>query len=151
MGSSAQFPQPRPRRSLAGPIVLIILGVIFLLGNMHVLAWQQLGKWFAPFWPLLIIVWGMCKLIEHMHAKPEGTRARGSGAGGVFLLIVLIVFGLAATQASRVNWGEIRDNIDLGDNDFPWFGHSYSFDDQLQQTLPAGASLHVVNDRGAVT
>jgi hypothetical protein len=131
--------------------VLIILGVIFLLGNMHVLAWQQLGEWFARFWPLLIIVWGLVKLIEHIQAQREGTRAHGIGAGGVFLLIVLIVFGLAATQASRVNWGEIRDNIDLGDNDFPWFGHSYSFDDQLQQTFPAGANLHVVNDRGAVT
>jgi DUF4097 and DUF4098 domain-containing protein YvlB len=150
MASPTQFPQQRPRRSLAGPLVLIIVGIVLLLGNMHWLPWGQLGQLFARFWPLLIIVWGLVKLIEHLQAQREGTRAAGIGAGGVFLLIVLIVFGLAATQASRVNWREIRDNIDLGDNDFPWFGHTYSFDDQLEQAFPAGASLHVVNDRGAV-
>src|SRR5207245_11122134 len=29
-------------------------------------------------------------------------------------------------------------------------GHSYSYDDQLQQEFPTTANLHVVNDRGAV-
>jgi Putative adhesin/Domain of unknown function (DUF5668) len=150
MGSPVQFPQQRPRRSMAGPLVLIIIGVIFLLGNMHVLPWGQLGQVFARFWPLLIIVWGVVKLIEHRVAQREGTRASGIGAGGVFLLIVLIILGLAATQALRVNWGEIRENIDFGDNDFPWFGHTYTFDDQLEQAFPAGTTLRVVNDRGAI-
>ena len=30
------------------------------------------------------------------------------------------------------------------------FGHSYSFDSQVAQDFPAGSSLHIVNDRGAV-
>ncbi len=58
--------------------------------------------------------------------------------------------GLSATQASRFNWEEIRDHINLGDEDLALFGHNYSYDDQLQQDFPAGGSLRITNDRGAV-
>ncbi len=57
---------------------------------------------------------------------------------------------MSATQASRFNWDEIRDHIDLGDDDIALFGHNYSYEDQLQQDFPAGGSLRIVNDRGAV-
>ena len=151
MASPVQTPPTRRRRrSLAGPVVLIIIGVFLLLANMGVLHWYMLGTWFAHYWPVLIILWGVIKLIEYQQAQREGTRPAGIGAGGVFLLIVLIVFGLAATQASRFNWGELRDNIDWGDNDGPLWGNTYSYDDQLQQAFPAGASLNVSSIRGAV-
>ena len=151
MSSPAQVPPVGRRpRSLAGPVVLIVLGVVFLLGTMGVLHWNSLGYWFAHYWPVLIILWGVTKLLEHQRAQREGVRASGIGAGGVFLLIMLILFGLMATQAARFNWGALRDEINIDDNDFPLFGHTYSFDDQLQQDFPAGANLRVVNDHGAV-
>ena len=31
------------RRSFAGPLVLIILGMVFLLGNLHMISWVRLG------------------------------------------------------------------------------------------------------------
>ncbi len=144
------FPPPRRRRSIAGPLVLIIIGVVFLLGTMRVVSMDQLGELFARYWPLLIILWGVVKLIEHHQAQKEGTRAPGIGGGGIFLLIMLILLGLGATKAARVNWGELRDQIDLGDGDFQLFGHSYSYDDELAQAFPAGATLRVSNDHGAV-
>ncbi len=60
------------------------------------------------------------------------------------------MFGMSATQASRFNWDAIRDHINLGDDEITLFGHNYSYEDQLQQDFPAGSSLHIVNDRGAV-
>jgi DUF4097 and DUF4098 domain-containing protein YvlB len=150
MASPVQIPPSRRRRSFAGPVVLIVLGIVFLMGTMGMLKWYMLGHWFAHYWPLLIILWGVVKLIEYHQAQREGTRPSGIGAGGVFLLIVLIVFGLAATQAARFNWGELRDEINIDGGDFPLFGKTYSYEDQLQQAFPAGASLNVVNDRGAV-
>src|SRR5262249_47635793 len=68
----------------------------------------------------------------------------------VFLVIMLISFGLAATQAARFNWEDIRDEINIDDEDFTLFGHNYSYDDQLQQAFPAGATLRINNLRGAV-
>ena len=144
------LPPPRPQRSLAGPVVLIIIGAVFLLGTMGVLHWYILGQWFARYWPLLIILWGVIKLVEHQRAQRSGMPARGIGAGGIFLLVVLIVFGLMASQAARFNWEELRDHIDMNDSEFPFFGHAYNYDDQLAQNFPAGASLQITDDRGAV-
>ena len=141
---------PRQRRSVAGPVVLILLGVVLLLTTMRVLHPQPLLHWFGTYWPALIILWGVIKLVEYQQAQREGTRPAGIGGGGVVLLIFLIIFGLSATQASRFNWDEIRDHINLGD-DIALFGHNYSYDDQLQQEFPAGSSLRITNDRGAVS
>lgn len=141
---------PRAPRSLAGPIVLIMLGVLFLLGTMRVLDGLMLARLFARYWPLLIILWGVVKLIEYQKAQRSGYRPRGIGAGGVFLLICLIVFGLMATQAARFNWNALRDEIDIDGGDLSLFGHTYSYDDQLQQEFPEGASLNVDNLHGDV-
>src|SRR5690242_7946034 len=138
MASPVQSPPP-PRtepRSFAGPLVLIIIGVLFLLSTMGVLDGRTLWHWFAHYWPALIILWGMVKLLEYQQAQSHGTRPRGIGAGGVFLLIVLIVCGLAATQTERFNWGAIRDHINIDDNDFPLFGRTFNYEDQLQQNFP---------------
>ncbi|MGA8309236.1 MAG: hypothetical protein WB755_04355, partial [Terriglobales bacterium] len=152
MASPVQVPptRVRQRRSMAGPVVLILLGVVLLLATMGVLHPQPLLRWFGSYWPVLIILWGVIKLVEYQQAQKEGMRASGIGAGGVLLLFFLIIFGLSATQASRFNWDEIRDHINVGDEDFQIFGHTYSYDDQLQQDFPAGAGLRIVNDHGAV-
>ncbi len=146
-------PLPPPRhRSMAGPFVLIILGTVFLLGTMHVLSVGKLAHLFANYWPLLLILWGVIKLIEHMQAQREGTRAPGIGVGGIFLAIMIVVFGLVATQLERVNWSGIKDEINIDDGDFPnIFGQSYNFNDHLEQSFPAGASLKVINNHGAVS
>jgi DUF4097 and DUF4098 domain-containing protein YvlB len=158
MASPVQAPPPfqqpiqprRQRRSVAGPVVLILLGVVLLLTTMRVLHPQPLLHWFGTYWPALIILWGVIKLIEYQQAQKEGTRPAGIGGGGVVLLVFLIIFGMSATQASRFNWDEIRDHINLGDDDLALFGHNYSYDDRLQQDFPAGSSLRITNDRGAV-
>lgn len=151
MASPAQIPPTRYRRSLSGPIVLISIGIVFLLGTMGVLNWSRLGHWFAHYWPVILIVAGIVKLIEYTAAQREGARAQGLSGGGIFLLILVIVVGLIATQAARFNWGELRDQIDIDDNNFTLFGQRYNYEDQLAQDFPAGAGLHVVNTRGAVT
>jgi DUF4097 and DUF4098 domain-containing protein YvlB len=157
MSNPIQTPPPmvplRPRRrSFAGPFVLIVLGIVFLMGNLHMLSWARLGTLFAHYWPALLIFWGVIKLIEYQQAQRDGVPARGIGAGGIFLVIVIVVFGLIATQAARFNWGELRDNMNFDDNDFKnIFGETYNFDDHLAQDLPAGAtSLRVNDDHGAV-
>jgi hypothetical protein len=132
--------------------VLIVLGTIFLLGNMHLLSWARLGLWFANYWPVLLIIWGVIKLIEHQQAQRDGLPSRGIGAGGVFLVIVIVFFGLIATHFARFHWDEIRNNIGIDDSDLDnIFGQTYNFDDHLEQDIPpAATSLRVNNDHGAV-
>jgi DUF4097 and DUF4098 domain-containing protein YvlB len=151
MASPVQVPPPRYRRSFSGPVILIAMGTVFLLGTMGVLDWHNLGHWFAHYWPVLLILSGVIKLIEYQQAQRQVTRASGISAAGVCAIICIIIFGLIATHASRFNWGELKDQIDINDGgDFPFFGSKYDFDDQLAQAFPAGASLHINDTRGAV-
>jgi DUF4097 and DUF4098 domain-containing protein YvlB len=159
---NVQPPQPPPvqpvrpvtprHRSFAGPFVLIVLGLVFLLGNLHMLSWGQIGRAFAHYWPVLLILWGVIKLIEHQQARHDGTRPSGIGAGGILLIMMIVVCGLVATQMERVNWSGLRDEINLDDDDFNnVFGDSYNFSDHLEQPFPANASLKVIDNRGAVS
>jgi hypothetical protein len=148
----APIPPRHRRRSFAGPFVLIVLGVVFLLGNLHMLSWARIGTWFAHYWPVLLILWGVIKLIEYQQAQREGVPARGIGAGGILLVVLIVVFGLMATQASRFNWNDLRDHMNIDDDDISnMFGETYNFDDHLEQDFPAGASLKVLDDHGAVS
>jgi len=71
-------PTPRPpQRSIAGPVVLIIMGILFLMGTMGMLEMHRLGLLFARFWPALLILWGIIKLVEYEQAKRQGLPARG--------------------------------------------------------------------------
>jgi len=151
MASPTQVPPLRHRRSLSGPIILITIGGIFLLGTMGLLNWGSLAHWFAHYWPVILIVAGIIKLIEYQAAQREGTRPSGIGAGGVFLIIMVVFLGLLATQASRFNWGELRDHMDIDDSDFTLFGQKYTYEDRLAEAFPAGSALHVNDIRGAVS
>ncbi|HXC42449.1 MAG TPA: DUF4097 family beta strand repeat-containing protein [Candidatus Dormibacteraeota bacterium] len=145
-------PPRHRRRSFAGPLVLIVLGIIFLLGNLRMISWGRLGILFAHYWPALLILWGIVKLIEYQQAQRDGVPARGIGAGGVFLVIFIIFFGLIATHVERFHWNDIRDNLNIDDSDFNGvFGETFNFDDHLEQVVPPTVtSLRVNNDHGAV-
>ncbi|MGH9554270.1 MAG: LiaF transmembrane domain-containing protein, partial [Terriglobales bacterium] len=73
--ASPATPQPdpvAPRRSFAGPLALILVGVVFLLANTGMLAMRNIGLWFANYWPVLLILWGLHKLWEYNQAKQGG-------------------------------------------------------------------------------
>jgi hypothetical protein len=151
--STSSVPPPRPvgyrRRSLAGPVILIVLGILFLLGNLGYLSWGRLGYLFARYWPVLIILWGLIKLVEHYEAQRQGYHPRGLGFGGAMFLIFLVVVGLAASSAWHYR-GVLSDELQIDHGEFTLFGNPYNYTDELQQTFPAGASLRVVSDRGDV-
>src|SRR5258708_1232042 len=143
---------PRPSRSIAGPVVLILVGVLFLLMTMGVLNRVSFLHLYGRYWPAALILWGVIKLIEHEQAKRSGLPARGIGAGGVFLVLFIVVTGLSATQFIRV-WPDIRDHIQLGDNEDweDWAGGStYNYSDELSKDFPAGGTLRISNEHGSV-
>ncbi len=161
MSQTAYTPQPPqvqygpPRRSFAGPIILIALGLLFLLGNLRVVPWYRIGYYFSRYWPVLIILWGVIKLIEYFVGPGEGRRYNRVGAGSVVLIVFIIIAGLTAHGIYGVNWNAVGDDFDLNHGGGWWAGdwgtQTYNFTQELQQEFPAGASLRVSSDRGAVT
>ena len=142
-------PQPyRYRRSIAGPLVLIVIGLVFLLRNMGLRI--PLWHWFGHWWPLLLILFGVIRLIEHSMGQRQGYRTGGLGAGTVLLLIVIVAVGVSAHYSSDVDWGGVRDQIQMDDDLGGIFGTAYTFDDTLQQSFPAKGNLRVVCDHGSL-
>jgi DUF4097 and DUF4098 domain-containing protein YvlB len=141
-------PVYRYRRSLAGPLVLIFIGLAFLLRNIgvHLPIWHFYGR----FWPALIILWGLVALIEHFTALKGGYQTRGLGGGGILLLILIVVTGVAAHESADYDWSGVRDQIQIDDDLGGMFGTPYTFEDTVEQTFPANGSLRIVCDRGAI-
>lgn len=57
-------------RTPIGPIVLILLGVLFLLDSLHLISFQEIGR----FWPVILIVAGAAMLYSRLGsaAQPGG-------------------------------------------------------------------------------
>jgi hypothetical protein len=143
-------PNYRPR-SLFGPILLVGIGVLFLLRNMGII--PHLGWWFGRYWPVLLILWGVSKLIEQVWARQKGYPAPGIGAGGVFLLIFLIIVGMGASAARNVNWSGLGDEVNVNVNDddfFSMFSSRYEFTNDFSQTIESGKPIKILVARGTL-
>jgi len=140
------------RRSLFGPLLVAAIGLIILLSNLGYFSRQHVFWWFSRYWPLILIFWGAVKFAEYLWARSRNEPYPGIGGGGVVFLVFLIMFGMAATGASRVNWGFI--DIDPGDD---WgdglgiFGNRYDFTESFATPMPTGKQVRVLSSRGDIT
>ena len=68
------------RASLVGPLILIVIGAVFLVHNM----WPELpilsalGQW----WPAVLIVWGFLRVLEITTWKSQGRPLPQNGMSG---------------------------------------------------------------------
>ena len=139
------------RRSMAGPILLIAIGVLFLLANMQVLSGARIAWLFATWWPLLLILLGLIRVGEYFLARAEGGPPARVGGGTVFLLILFVMIGLSASSARHWNWQAFNDNVDVNPGWDGMFGEKYEFTQELSQSLPSGASIGIDSNHGSVT
>ena len=131
----------KPRGSVFGALFLVIIGTLFLVHNFRpdLIRWGLLGKW----WPLLLILWGIIRLIENL----AGTGRRGVTGGEVFLLVILILAGIAISVGSRMP-GVIH--IDDA-QDLP-FGESADVTEELPpRDLPPGTLVRIDTGQGDIT
>lgn len=155
MTTPTQVPVIRRRRSIFGPVVLIGLGIVMLMVTMGKLNARSAAYFFAQYWPLVFIFWGLVKLYEHLQARREGYTPPGIGAGGVVLLVFLLLIGSAASGVYRgtrnMDWGKVRDEMNMNDNEFGGlFGPKFEFTNNIDQDFPANASLKVTSERGSI-
>ncbi|MGA8408372.1 MAG: DUF4097 family beta strand repeat-containing protein [Candidatus Acidiferrales bacterium] len=136
----------RQRSSIFGGLLLILLGVLFLLARFN----PDLRMWhlFWRYWPVLIILWGIAKLIDNMSAHHSGQTRPPLLTGGEAALLVLVVLVLAGMGIySRVREKMPDLNIDVG-----LFDHKASQSQELPpKTIPVGSQVTVTTGRGSIT
>jgi DUF4097 and DUF4098 domain-containing protein YvlB len=138
-------PQRQNRGSIFGGLLLILLGVIALIDRYDPAF--RLGHWIARFWPLLLIVWGAAKLIEHLRPTHDGgSRPSILTAGEALLLIacVIVLFGFVSRDWLRNTFPNIH--IEL-----PPFDQSYSEKGEMPpRTIPVGSHVQISTARGDI-
>ena len=136
------------RGSIFWALTLIGVGAIFLYQNFN----PQIHPWqiIAKYWPILIIFWGLSKLVDFIQAQahPETTPPPLFSGSEVVLLILILVMG---TIVSRVvlkpwsQWGGIHiDDDELGGI----FTNSYTYTDTLSKAVKPQPHLIVEDQHG---
>jgi len=135
----------RPR-SIAGPLILIAIGVLFLLRNI----WPQIPFFdlFSQYWPFFLIAWGVLRLAEVLVWWSSNRPLPAAGvSGGEWTWIVLIcVFGSMFFWGSRVsdrwNWGNNRIRV----RGLEIFGERFEFPINVEKQ--AGRNPRVILELG---
>lgn len=132
------------RRSLAGPLILILLGVLFLINNLR--PDLPLYDVVAVYWPFLLVAWGLIRLVEVLVDAARGRLepARRSFSGGEVVLIVFICLIGAGLYSAH------RHGVRFGVHGFEMFGDQYEFTVSQQAPAPAAERVVIENPRGNV-
>ncbi|HEY1341782.1 MAG TPA: DUF4097 family beta strand repeat-containing protein [Bryobacteraceae bacterium] len=129
------------RRSFTGPLLLLIIGGLFLWHNLHPEA--PIFDLVARYWPFVLIGWGFLRLVEVMiWSRDNGRRSSFSG-GEVVLIILICIAGTGIWQAHE-------HGIHFNAGGLDWLGEQYDFPVSAQ--APAAGIKRIVfeNARGNI-
>ncbi len=138
------------QRSIAGPIVLIGLGILFLLNNLR----PDFSFWanFGRYWPFLLITFGVLRLAEVLVNAGQGnpiatTRPRGGGGLGLIIFLCIVFWAVSRNHMRTFHIGP--DNWNNGRLEI--FGEQYDYPITTKGDA-AGVTLVVLDGlRGNVT
>ena len=142
------------RTSIVGPLILLGLGVYFLLVELHRVSTFYALEWFGRWWPVVLIVAGLILVGEWMMDRDRPAEMGGPrtmGGGVVFLLVLLILAGLASQAALRgLEWKHQKFGEGFGRLDQVLGNRSDSYDD-LSAALATNGLLVIRDPHGDVT
>jgi DUF4097 and DUF4098 domain-containing protein YvlB len=145
------------RRSIVGPVFVILIGVVFLLVQAGRLHGDQLWMWYGRWWPLILVVVGVVLLIEWgidqvRPRDPQQPYLRRSIGGGVISLIVLLTVAGVFLNGVHDRHNFLAHRLSLNpDNLEEFFGDKHESDESRVEAFPAGSNLSIDNPRGDVT
>jgi DUF4097 and DUF4098 domain-containing protein YvlB len=123
-----------------------VLGAIFLIHRLD--PSFAIGHIVRFYWPLLFVLWGVAKLIDHFAAERMGQECAPLLSGGeaallILLAIVLMGFGIHDWVHERAPWLHV---------DIPAFRDNYSQSrDVAPQEIPPGSHVTIETARGSIT
>lgn len=141
-------------RSIVGPLLLLVLGVLLLFAQTGHLDWSHLLAWYSHWWPAILIGIGLVLVLEWAFDQrrdrfgPANPRVLGPGVGILLLMLACIGWSLGwfTDETRRTAYGFL-DNADLQ----RFLSQEYEWDDSTQVPLPSGMPVVIRNPRGNVT
>ena len=113
------------RTSVVAPLLLIGIGIIFLARNIY--PDLALIDYFAKYWPTLLILWGVLRLLEILFwaATDKQLPAYGITGGEWILIVFLCMIGLSIHTVRGLESWWPRTGLTLGGIDM--FGDSFDY------------------------
>ncbi len=142
-------PARNGRQSIFGGLLLILVGILFLLIRHY--PQLGIGHLVRLYWPVILIVWGIAKLIDNFSARQSGDESPPWLSGGEIALIILLFVAVTGM------WGIGRIRDQLGDTDsFTWNDMWMKKGVPVSEDVPpvpvkANSSISVNTPRGDVT
>lgn len=138
------------RGSIFWALTLIGVGAIFLWQNFN----PEVHPWriIAQYWPILIIFWGLSKLIDYMQSQshPETTAPPLFSGSEVVMLVLILLLGTIISKIvlhpTWQGWGWHVDDDEISN----LFFNSFTYDRTFTQPLKPGSQLIVEDQRGPV-
>src|SRR5947209_7774688 len=92
------------RASIAAPLILILIGVLFLARNVY--PDLPLMDFVARYWPFLLIGWGVLRLVEILFwaATAKPLPSRGMSGGEWVLVVFLVMIGWTVWAGHEHGW-----------------------------------------------
>lgn len=137
------------RGSIFWALTLIAVGFIFLYQNFNpaVHPWQIIAK----FWPILIIFWGISKLIDHLQARlhPDTVPPPLFSGGEVIMLLMILILGTIVSRVVLRPWHQWQQDFGISDEDWGnMFGNTYTYSGSLSYPVKGPASLIIEDQNG---
>ena len=141
------------RGSIFWALSLIAVGGLFLYHNFSpdFRPWEIIAKW----WPVLIIFWGLSKLIDYLHAQahPESAPPSLFSGSEVVLLVLILLLGTMISHIVLHPWREWPGAVGINVDDDDWanlFTNSYTYTQTVSKEVKPQPHVIVVNRRGDV-
>jgi len=104
------------RRSITGPLILLLIGGLFLWRNLH--PEVPVFDLLAQYWPFVLIGWGLIRLIEVALWRES---RQGGFTGGEVVLVILVC------MAGSLVWAAHENGIHLNGRGLDWWGVQYDY------------------------
>jgi DUF4097 and DUF4098 domain-containing protein YvlB len=133
------------RASIVAPIILILIGVLFLMRNLY--PQFPVVDLLAQYWPFILIAWGVLRLAEilfwAMNGKP--IPVNGVSGGEWVLVIFLCLIGSGAYAARHSGW---FPNGRLRIGGLEMFGEAFDYPVSGQKNVGKASRLVIESFRG---
>ncbi|MBY0375560.1 MAG: hypothetical protein K2Q23_16310, partial [Bryobacteraceae bacterium] len=96
------------RASVIAPLVLILIGALFLINNLR--ADLSIGRLIAQYWPWVLVLWGGIRIVEVISWASRGQTLPRSGvsSGEWSFIVFLCLAGSLFVEGYKItsNWPE---------------------------------------------
>lgn len=134
------------RSSLAGPVLLILIGVLFLLHNLRpeLISWELVAR----YWPTVLIGWGLLRLVEILYWWVTSRPLPRVGVSGGEWVLAIFLCLLGSGISAAYHYAPRLPPLLIRGKTVELFGEAYDYPVSAKQAAAGVRRIVIENPRG---